>query len=50
MQRVTRYQPLLVILHWLLAAMIILTLALGPLVLVKIPNTDIWPAASCSSS
>jgi len=40
MQRVTRYQPLLVVMHWLLALIIIAALALGALVLVKIPNTD----------
>jgi cytochrome b561 len=40
MQRVTRYQPLLVVMHWLLALMIIASLVLGALVLVKIPNTD----------
>jgi cytochrome b561 len=40
MQRVTRYQPLLVVMHWLLGLLIIAALALGALVLVKIPNTD----------
>jgi cytochrome b561 len=39
-QRVTRYQPLLVAMHWLLALMIIAALTLGALVLVKIPNSD----------
>ena len=36
----SRYHPLLVALHWLLALMIIAALALGALVLVKIPNSD----------
>ena len=40
MQRVSRYQPLLVVLHWLMALMIPIALAGGALVLVKIPNTD----------
>lgn len=40
MQGVTRYQPLLVVMHWLLALMIPVALAGGALVLVKIPNTD----------
>lgn len=40
MQRITRYQPLLVVMHWLLALMIPIALAGGALVLVKIPNTD----------
>jgi cytochrome b561 len=40
MQRVTRYQPLLVGIHWLMAIMIIVALTAGALVLVKIPNTD----------
>lgn len=40
MQGVTRYQPLLVAMHWLLALMIPVALAGGALVLVKIPNTD----------
>jgi cytochrome b561 len=40
MRRVSRYQPLLVVLHWLLALMIPVALAGGALVLVKIPNTD----------
>lgn len=38
MAQVSRYHPLLVGLHWLLALMIIT--ALGALVLVKIPNSD----------
>ena len=40
MQGVTRYQPLLVVMHWLLALMIPVALVGGALVLVKIPNTD----------
>jgi NAD(P)-dependent dehydrogenase (short-subunit alcohol dehydrogenase family)/cytochrome b561 len=38
--RVIRYHPLLVATHWLLAVLIIISLAAGSLVLVKIPNTD----------
>jgi cytochrome b561 len=37
---VSRYHPLLVILHWFLAVFIIAALALGALVLAKIPNAD----------
>ena len=40
MPGVTRYRPLLVVMHWLLALMIPVALAGGALVLVKIPNTD----------
>jgi cytochrome b561 len=40
MQSVSRYQPLLVILHWLMALMVPIALAGGALVLVKIPNSD----------
>jgi cytochrome b561 len=40
MQHVIRYHPVLVILHWLLAFLIIAALALGALVMVRIPNTD----------
>lgn len=40
MEQVSRYHPLLVALHWLLALMITAALALGALVLVKIPNSD----------
>ena len=36
----SRYQPVLVALHWLLALMIIGLLGLGFLVLAKMPNTD----------
>jgi cytochrome b561 len=38
--QVSRYHPLLVALHWVLAVLIIAALALGALVMVKIPNTD----------
>jgi cytochrome b561 len=37
---VSRYHPLLVLLHWILAALVIAALALGALVMAKIPNTD----------
>jgi cytochrome b561 len=37
---VSRYHPLLVVLHWVLALLIIASLALGALALVKIPNAD----------
>ena len=40
MSLVSRYHPLLVALHWILAVLIIAALALGALVMVKIPNTD----------
>src|SRR5262245_7171509 len=40
MSQVSRYHPALVTLHWLLAVLIVAALALGALVLVKIPNTD----------
>jgi cytochrome b561 len=40
MPRVTRYHPLLVVMHWLMALLIFIALAGGALVLVKIPNTD----------
>ncbi len=40
MSMVSRYHPALVVLHWALALLIIAALALGALVLVKIPNTD----------
>lgn len=40
MRHVSRYQALLVGMHWLMAIMIIVALAAGALVLVKIPNTD----------
>ncbi len=38
--QVSRYHPILVALHWFLALLIIAALALGALVMVKIPNTD----------
>lgn len=37
---VSRYHPLVVGLHWLLAALVIAALALGALVMARIPNTD----------
>jgi cytochrome b561 len=40
MDQVSRYHPLLVALHWVLALLIIAALALGALVMAKIPNTD----------
>ena len=40
MQRVSRYQWLLVIMHWLMALLLPVASAGGALVLVKIPNTD----------
>jgi cytochrome b561 len=40
MVRMSRYHPLLVGLHWVLAFLIVAALALGALVMVKIPNTD----------
>src|SRR5258706_87569 len=40
MPQVSRYHPVLVGLHWLLALMVIAALALGALVLVDIPNSD----------
>jgi len=40
MQRVTRYHPFLVILHWLLAALIFAALCIGFLYLASMPNTD----------
>ena len=40
MAQVSRYHPLLVLLHWVLAFLIIAALGLGALVMVKIPNTD----------
>jgi cytochrome b561 len=38
--RVSRYQPVLVALHWLMALLLPIALLGGALVLVKIPNTD----------
>ena len=40
MTQVFRYHPAMVVLHWVLAFLIIAALALGALVMVKIPNTD----------
>jgi cytochrome b561 len=40
MRQVSRYHPLLVALHWILAVLIIAALALGALVMAKVPNTD----------
>jgi cytochrome b561 len=40
MPQVSRYQPVLVALHWLMALMMPVALAGGALVLVKIPNAD----------
>jgi cytochrome b561 len=40
MSGVSRYHPVLVTLHWLLAVIIIAALALGALVMVNIPNND----------
>jgi cytochrome b561 len=40
MTLVSRYHPLLVALHWILAVIIIAALTLGALVMVKLPNTD----------
>jgi len=37
---VSRYHPALVVLHWLLALLIIAALALGALVMARIPNTS----------
>jgi cytochrome b561 len=36
----SRFHPLLVALHWLLAMLIIAALALGNLVMIRLPNTD----------
>ena len=40
MKQVSRYHPALVALHWMLAVIIIAALALGALVMVRIPNTS----------
>jgi cytochrome b561 len=40
MPKVSRYHPALVALHWLLAILIVAALALGALVMAKIPNSD----------
>jgi cytochrome b561 len=39
-KQVSRYHPALVALHWLLAVLIVGALALGALVMAKIPNSD----------
>jgi len=38
MTMVSRYHPALVVLHWVMALLIIAALALGALVMVKIPT------------
>jgi cytochrome b561 len=40
MPEVSRYHPVLVALHWLLAFLIIAALALGALIMAKLPNSD----------
>jgi cytochrome b561 len=40
MPEVSRYHPLLVALHWLLAVLIVAALALGALIMAKLPNGD----------
>jgi cytochrome b561 len=40
MQGVARYHPFLVVIHWFLALLVVAALALGALVMVKIPNSD----------
>jgi cytochrome b561 len=40
MKQVTRYHPLLVILHWLLAILILAALAIGFFLLAGTPNSD----------
>lgn len=40
MAEVSRYHPVLVALHWLLAFLIIAALGLGALVMAKLPNSD----------
>jgi cytochrome b561 len=40
MKLVTRYHPMLVVLHWISAFLIIAALVLGSVVMVKIPNSD----------
>jgi cytochrome b561 len=37
---VSRYHPLLVTLHWLLAALIVATLCIGFFLLAPMPNID----------
>jgi cytochrome b561 len=36
----SRYHPILVTLHWIIAVLVIAALALGALVMAKLPNTD----------
>jgi cytochrome b561 len=40
MKLVSRYHPLLVLFHWVLAVLLIASLVLGALVMVKIPNSS----------
>jgi cytochrome b561 len=40
MTEVSRYHPVLVVLHWILALLIIAALALGALVMAPMPNSD----------
>ena len=40
MKQVSRYHPLLVSLHWVLAVLIITALAMGFFVLAAMPNVD----------
>src|SRR5436305_299977 len=40
MAEVSRYHPLLVALHWILAILIVAALALGALVMARMPNGD----------
>jgi cytochrome b561 len=40
MIKVSRYHPLLVVLHWVLALLIMAALTLGALVMAKMPNSD----------
>lgn len=40
MQKVSRYHPVMVALHWALAVLIVAALTLGALVMVRIPNTS----------
>jgi len=40
MPNISRYHPLLVVLHWLLAVLVVAALTLGALVMAKLPNSD----------
>src|SRR5215470_4571872 len=40
MSQVTRYHPVLVIMHWVLAFLITVSLGLGALILAHLPNSD----------